>query len=171
VTENTSRLVSSGGLLVGSVLGMAGTFAPSAPLRGLLWGLDGTALVVATALLTIHYFRKGDDVVAAGFLVFVAGQAVITSTAAMDLAIGRPVFGAGAALWAASLFLLSAPRAAAPWVRVAGVVAAVLFLIVAVRLFLGHALTALSAPLPSFAYPFLVATLVGWAWERYRGAA
>ena len=157
--------------MVGSVLGMAGTFAPSASVRGLLWGLDGTALVVASALLTIHYFRKGNDVVAAGFLVFAVGQALILSTAAMDLAASGPVLGAGAGLWAASLFLLSAPRVAALWVRIVGMVAGALFLVVAIRFFMGQALTALSEPLPYFAYPFLVATLVGWAWERYRSAS
>jgi len=41
----------------------------------------------------------------------------------------------------------------------------------AVQLFMGHALTPLSQPLPFFAYPFLVATLFGWAWVHYRDAA
>lgn len=166
-----SRPISSGGLVVGAALGLAGTFAPSVPVRGLLWGLDGTVLVVATALLTIHYFRKGNEVIAAGFLVYVAGQTLVLSTAAMDLGASAPVFGAGAGLWAASLFLLSAPRVAALWVRVVGVIAGVLFTVVAVRLLMGQPVTALSQPLPFFAYPFLVATLVGWAWERYRSAA
>ena len=170
VGKQTSRFVSSGGLVVGSALGMAGTFAPSVPVRGLLWGLDGISLVVATALLTIHHFRRGNDVVASGFLVFVAGQSLVLSSAAMELAVSGPVFGAGVGLWAASLFLLSAPRVAALWVRIVGVVAGTLFLVVAVRLFMGQALTAVSEPLPSYAYPFLVVTLLGWAWERYRGA-
>lgn len=146
---------------------MAGTFAPI-PIRGLLWGFDGIALVVGATLLTVHHFRKGNDVVAAGFLAYVAGQTLVLSTAAMDLAAGAPVFGAGAGLWAAALFMLSAPRVAPLWVRIVGVVAGTLFLIVAIRLFMGHALTALSEPLPSAAFPFLVATLAGWAWERYR---
>lgn len=171
VAKQTSRLISSGGLVAGSILGMAGTFAPSDPVRGLLWGLDGMALVVATALLTIYHFRKGNDAVAAGFLIFVGGQSLILSSAAMDLAAAGPVFGAGAGLWAASLFLLSAPRVAALWIRIVGAIAGALFAVVAVRLFVGQALTALSVPLPYFAYPFLVATLVGWAWERYRAAA
>lgn len=169
--SSQSRLISSGGLLVGSALGMAGTFAPSASVRGLLWGLDGITLVAATALLTIHHFCKGNDVVAAGFLAYVAGQTLVLSTAAMDPAAGAPVFGAGAGLWAASPYMLSAPRVAALWVRVAGVVAGSLFLVVATRLFMGQAPTALSEPLLAYAFPFLVATLVGWAWERYRDAA
>jgi hypothetical protein len=171
MSEQTSRLVSSGGLVIGSALGMAGTFVPSAPVRGLFWGLDGVALTVATALLAIHYLRKGSDVVAAGFLVFVAGEALILSSAAMDLATSGPTFGAGASLWAASLYLLSLPPVAALWVRIAGAIAGLLFLVVAVKLFTGHGLTPLSQPLPFFAYPFLVATLLGWAWERFRSAA
>src|SRR5688572_30651297 len=111
MSEQTSQLLSSGGLVIGSALGMAGTFAPS-QVRGLLWGLDGVALVVATALLAIHYLRKGNDVVAAGFVVFVAGETVILSTAAMDLDTSTPTFGAGASSWAAALVLLSAPPVA-----------------------------------------------------------
>lgn len=153
---------------MGSVFGLAGTFVPSAAVRGLLWGLDGVALVVAAALLTFHYFRKGDDVVAAGFFVFALGETLVLSSAAMDLRGSGPVFGGGVSLWAASLFLLSAPSVATTWVRVVGVIAGTLFTIVAVQLFFGSALTPLSQPLPFFAYPFLVATLVGWAWERFR---
>jgi hypothetical protein len=171
MSEQMSRLISSGGLVVGSVLGVAGTFVSFASVRGLLWGLDGIALVVATALLTIHYYRRGNDVVSAGFLVFVVGQALILSSAAMDLTASGPAFGAGASLWAASLYLLSAPRVAALWVRIVGAIASVLFLVVAVQLFMGQALTPLSQPLPFFAYPFLVVALLGWAWERYRSAA
>ena len=171
MSEQTSRLISSGGLVVGAVLGIAGTFVPSASVRGLLWGLDGIALVVASSLLTIHYYRRGNDVVSAGFLVFVVGQTLILSSAAMDFGASGPVFGAGASLWAASLCLLSAPRVAALWVRIVGVIASVMFFVVAVRLFMGQPLTPLSQPFPFFAYPFLVATLLGWAWERYCNAA
>jgi hypothetical protein len=147
---------------------MAGTFAPSASLRGLLWGLDGTALIVATALLTIHHVRRGNDLAAAGFLVFVAGEGLILSGAAMDLAASAPLFAAGVALWAASLALVSASQIMPSWVRGAGFVAALLFTVVAVQMFSGRALTALSEPLPFFAYPFLAATLFGWAWVHYR---
>ena len=166
-----ARLLAPGGLVIGGALGMAGTFAPSASVRGLLWGLDGIALIVATALLTIHHFRQGNDVVAAGFLVFVVGETLIVASAAMDLAMSGPVFAAGVGLWAASLTLVSAPTVMPAWVRVVAVIAALLFAIVAVQLFLGQVLTPLSQPLPFFAYPFLVATLLGWAWVHYRDAA
>jgi hypothetical protein len=66
-------------LILGGVLGMAGTFAPSPSVRGLLGGLDGIALIVATAMLTVHYSRRGNDVVATGFLVFVVGEILIVA--------------------------------------------------------------------------------------------
>ena len=164
------HLIAPAGLVVGGVLGMAGSFAPSAALRGLAWGLDGTALVLATALLTVHHFRRGNDVVAAGFLVFVAGEALVLSGAAMDLSASVPSFAAGAGLWAAALVLISAPSVMPRWVRGVGFIAALLFALVALQVFSGRELTPLSRPLPFFAYPFLVATLFGWAWEDYRNA-
>jgi hypothetical protein len=147
---------------------MLGTFVPSASVRGLLWGLDGVALVVAMALLTIYHCRRGNDVIAAGFLVFLVAETLVLSGAAMDLAASGPVFGAGIALWAAALGLVSAPRAMPSWVRVVATLAALLFAVVAVQIFLGRPLTPLSRPLPLFAYPFLAATLFGWAWVHYR---
>jgi len=167
---STSRIhvVAPLGLVVGAVLGMAGTFAPTAALRGLAWGLDGTALVLAAALLTIHHFRKDNDLVAAGFLVFVVGQTLVLSGSAMDIVASVPFFAAGAGLWATSLVLISAPSVMPRWVRGVGFIAAFLFTLVALQVFSGRELTPLSQPLPFFAYPFLVATLFGWAWAHYQ---
>lgn len=168
MSDQTSRILSSGGLVIGSVFGIIGTFVPSADVRGLLWGLDGVLLIIAASLLTFHYLRKGNEVIAAGFLVFVVGEALILSSAAMDLRASGPVFGAGASLWAASLYLLSAPRMFAVWIRIAGAISGTLFVIVAAQLFMGRAITPLTQPLPFLAYPILVVTLLGWAWERFR---
>jgi len=170
---STSRLhiIAPAGLVVGAVLGMAGTFAPSAALRGLAWGLDGTALVLAAAILTMHHFRRRNDLVAAGFLVFVVGQTLVLSGSAMDLVASVPSFAAGVGLWAASLVLISAPRVMPRWVRGVGCITALLFTLVALQVFSGRELTPLSQPLPFFAYPFLAATLFGWAWVHYRNAS
>lgn len=158
-------------LVIGAVSGVAGTFASSASVRGLLWGIDGVALVVAGALLTIYHFTRGNSLVAAGFLVFVAGQALVLATAAAAVDTSGPAFGAGVALWAASLILVSVPGVMPLWVRVVAVAAALLFSVVAVRLFLGQPLDALSRPLPFLAYPLLAATMFGWAWAHNRAAA
>lgn len=171
MSDRRPGVVAPCGLVVGAALGLAGTFAPSASARGVLWGIDGIALIVATALLTIHHFRRGNDVVAAGFLVFVAGEALILPSAAMSLAASGPTFASGAGLWAASLVLVSAPDVMPAWLRLVAGVAALLFAIVALQVFIGRALTPLSQPLPFFAYPLLVVTLCGWAWVHWRGAA
>ena len=166
--ERGSRLVAPIGLVIGAVFGMAGTFVTSDSLRALLWGIDGTALIIATALLTTHHLRRGNDVAAAGFLVFVAGETLILCTAAMDLVASSPVFAAGVSLWAASLAIVSVPKLMPLWIRAVSAIAALLFAAVATQVFMGHALTPLSQPLPFFAYPFLAAALLGWAWAHYR---
>jgi hypothetical protein len=168
MSDRRSRLIATGCLVLGAVFGVAGTFVPSASLRGLLWGIDGIALIGATALLAVHHVRRGNDAVAAGFLVFVAGETLVLASSAMDLIAGSLVFGAGVGLWAASLTLTSLPNVMPRWVRVVAVVGALLFMIVALQIFAGRPVTALSRPLPFFAYPFLAATLLGWAWSHSR---
>jgi len=66
--------VAAAGLVIGALLGMAGSFAPTAGLRGLAWGVDGIALVVGSALLGLHQLRRGDAQLAAGFLVFLQAR-------------------------------------------------------------------------------------------------
>jgi hypothetical protein len=162
------RLVAAAGLVIGALLGVAGAFAPSAADRGLAWGIDGTAIVVGCALLAIHHLRQGDEQLAAGFLVFLAGETLIVSGSALPLAVAAPVFGAGAGLWAAGLALISASPAIPALVRITGGIASLLFAVTAVRIFGGAGLTPLSTPLPFGAYPFLAITLVGWAWAHAR---
>ena len=170
MSDSRRHRVAAGCLVIGAALGMAGTFAPPS-LRGLAWGLDGTALIVACALLAVHYVRRGNDVAAGGFLVFVAGQTLVVAGSAMTFEASAPLFGAGAGLWAASLAMVSASGAMPRAVNALGFVAALLFAVVALQLFRGVGLTPISQPLPFFAYPPLVATLVGWAWTHYREVA
>lgn len=110
-------------------------------------------------------------VVAAAALVIGAllgGETLMVSGSAMDLAASAPLFGAGAGLWAAGLALISASPLMPAFVRVAGAIASVLLAVSATRNFGGEGLTPLARPLPFYAYPFLVATLLGWAWEHVR---
>src|SRR5258705_11053007 len=93
-------------LIIGALFGLAGSFVPSVPLRGLAWGIDGTALVVAAALLAVHFIRCNQDSLAAGFLVFIAGQALVASGSAMSAEASGPSFCSGAALWASALLIL-----------------------------------------------------------------
>ena len=169
MSDRTLRVIAASGLAVGSVLGLVGSFT-APPLRGLLWALDGTSLVVATALLATLHFRQGHDLAAGGFVVFAIGQGLILSGAAMDPGDVVSSFAAGAALWAAGAALVSAPKVMPPLVRILGLVVAVLFAIHAIMVFSGHPLTSLSTPLPALAYPFLVAALLCWAWITLKGS-
>lgn len=164
------RRVAAAGLVVGALLGMAGSFAPSSALRALAWGVDGIAIIVGSALLAVHYVRERNDQLAAGFLVFLAGETLIVSGSAMDLAASAASFAAGAGLWSAGLVLVSASRVMPAFVRVAGAIAAVLLAATALWIFGGGALTPLSKPLPFFAYPFLAITLFGWAWVHVQSS-
>ena len=162
------RIVTAAGLVTGAVLGIAGTFAPSAELRSLSWGIDGIALVVSSALLVVYNLRMGREQLAAGFLVFLAGQTLIVSGAALELEASVPSFAAGAGLWAAGIALVSAAPVMPRFVRVTGAIAAILLAVTSVQLFAGVTLTPLSKPLPYGAYPFLAVTMVGWAWTHVR---
>src|SRR5207237_3284167 len=119
-------------------------------------------LVMACALLTLRFYRKDQDVVASGFLVFAVGEGIILSGAAMDLAASIPSFGAGTGLWAVALALISVPRAFPLLVRLLGLGTSILFAATAVQIFMGAQILPTSSPLPFYAYPFFVATFVGW---------
>jgi hypothetical protein len=160
--ENSLRTTVIAGLAIGGILGMAGTLVADDHLRAILWAIDGVALIVATALLALHYFRKGHDAVAAGFLVYAIGEAVMLGGTAGDPIAGIPAFAAGTALWAAALLMTSLPQVFALWTRAAAIIGAVLFAATSLAIFAGKPLTPLTKPLPSFAYPFLVLTFAGW---------
>ena len=160
--------IAAAGLLVGAALGLAGTLVESPTLQASLWAIDSVGLVIATALLALKYFRAGADIVAGGYLVFAIGEGVLLSGTAAGPSGSVPAFAAGIALWAAGLALISAPRLLPAWLRVLGAVAACLFAVTSACIYAGKELLPTSAPLPFLGYPFLVATLLGWAWMLMR---
>ena len=100
---------------------------------------------------------------------FVVGQGLIVSSAAMDLAASAPPFGAGAGLWALALALISASAVVPSVVRGLGFLAAVLFAVTALQIFAGAQITPTTALLLFHAYPVFVATMVGWIWALLSG--
>ena len=119
-TKTPLNIVAAVGLALGGLLGMLGTVVAARNLQSAFWAIDGVGVVVATALLAINLFRKGNDVVAAGFLVFTIGESVMLAGTATTLAGSVPSFAAGTALWSAGLLLTSVPREFAGWVRGGG---------------------------------------------------
>ena len=100
---------------------------------------------------------------------FAIGESLLVSGTAAGLAGSVPSFAGGVALWAAALLLTSIPKTFATWVRLVGVFAAILFVVVAARIFWDGQLLPTSTPLRVFAYPFLVLTFVGWIWALVKG--
>lgn len=162
--HTSTKITASIGLFVGGIFGMAGSFAPSALLRTLAWDVDGIGLILASALLTIYYFKKGLAMTAAGFLIFAIGETLVLSSSGIDLDANVSSFGTGTSLWAVSLFLISIQKTYPLFIRCTGLLAAILFSIVAIQIFSGFPLNALTKPLPFYAYPIFVMTIFGWAW-------
>jgi hypothetical protein len=162
--KNPTNVAAAIGLALGGVFGMLGTMVAERNLQAAFWAVDGVGLVVATALLALRFFRTGNDVVAAGFLVFTIGESVMLAGTAESLAGSVPSFAAGTALWSAALLLTSVPKEFASWIRLVGAVGAILFAITAARIFWGEQVLPTTSPLPFFAYPFLVLTFAGWIW-------
>ncbi|TGT80983.1 hypothetical protein EN804_34305 [Mesorhizobium sp. M8A.F.Ca.ET.161.01.1.1] len=75
-----------------------------------------------------------------------------------------PSYVGGISLWAAALILVSVPNTFALWMRITGLIAAVLFLVSVGMVLWGAPLLPTSAPLPAAGYPFLVLTFAGWIW-------
>jgi hypothetical protein len=167
-SRTTLNRIAAAGLLVGAGFGLAGTLVSSQQLQGSLWAIDSVGLVIAASVLCLKYLRAGLELVAAGFLVFAIGEGVLLSGTAAGPTGSVPAFAAGIALWAAALLLISAPPQFPGWVRLLGGVAAALFAMTAGRIYAGEALLPTTIPLPFFAYPVLVATLLGWTWTLLR---
>jgi len=163
LARQNSDIVIVVGLILGAALGIGGTLVSSDALRQFFWLIDGVGVVVATALLAVRFLRSGDDTVAAGFIVFALGETLLISGTAAGLDTSVPSFGGGVALWAAGLVLINSPGTLALWIRGVGFVGALLFGIVAARIFLGEHLLPISSPLPYFAYPFVVLNFIGWS--------
>ena len=156
------------GLLVGCILGVAGSVVPSDTFRNLAWASGSAGIIVAAGLLAMFYFREGYDVVAAGFLILALGESVVFSSCATNPDNNIPSFGAGSFLWALSIAILSVQKFFPLFVRITGVIAAVLFASVSVSIFIGQQVNAMTKPFPYLAYPFYAATLIGWAWTLFR---
>ena len=164
-------IITAVGFLTGCILGMAGSFVPSDIARNILWAIDSCGIILAAALLALYLSKKGYDIVAAGFLIFAIAETVVFFSCAGELNANIPAFGTGVCLWALSIAVVSSQKLFPLFVRGTGIISALLFAVTAFQIFTGHPATALTKPLPFFAYPFYAATLAGWGWTvGYRKA-
>ena len=167
--RNSINVIAAVGLALGGALGMAGAIVTQQNVQAILWAIDGAGLVMASSLLAMKYFRTGNDVLAGGFLVFAIGEGLILLSApAAGLTGSITAFAGGTALWGTALLLVSIPKLFAVPIRILGIVSAGLFILTSARIFWGEQLLPTSTPLPTYAYPLLVATFVGWIWTLWR---
>ena len=166
--EKSIVTTSAIGLLVGCVLGMAGSMIPNSTFRNVAWATGSGGIILAGALLAMRFFRNERDAAAAGFLALAIGESVVFSSCATNLDDNISSFGAGTFLWALSIAFLSIQKIFPVFVRFTGIIAAGLFASASILIFTGHPVNALAKPLPFLAYPFYAATLVGWAWTLLR---
>ncbi|WFP63677.1 hypothetical protein [Mesorhizobium sp. WSM4904] len=162
--RSTLDTVAAIGLAIGGAFGVAGTFVTSDALRETVWTIDGVGIVVAAALLTLKYQRLGNDLVAAGFLTFLAGESLLLAGNAAGLQASVPSYAGGIALWAAGLVMVSAQDTFALWMRLTAFVSAALFTVSSLMILWGAPLLPTSSPLPALGYPFLLLTFIGWIW-------
>lgn len=78
--------------------------------QNVLWAIDGAGLVMAASLSAVKYFRKGNDIVAGGFLVFAVGEGVLLSGTAAGPADSVSSFTAGITLWGDGASAYKCPR-------------------------------------------------------------
>jgi hypothetical protein len=152
------NVIAAVGLALGGALGMAGAMVTQQSVQAILWAIDGSGLVMAAPMLATKYF-----------LVFAIGEGVILLSApAAGLAGSIPAFAAGTALWGTALLLISVPKLFTMPIRILGILSAILFIVTAARIFWGEPLQPTSTPLPTYAYPVLVMTFIGWIWTLWR---
>lgn len=155
------NIIASIGLAIGALFGTSGSIFTEPILQIVLYQISSIGLTVACAILTIKFLRENNDLIAAGFLLFAIGEAVMTAGAASGSVGGQASFGAGMALYVPALFLISIPKTFPLWTRISGIAATIPFSTAASIIFLGgQALS--TSPIPGAGYGLLVITIIGW---------
>lgn len=156
--------VAVGGLGLGAVFGLVGDQLPLGAGHVLLLLVSSFGLVVGTALLAYWHLRLGRAMVGTGFAVLTVAEMLIWAT-------GGPIvgdeasFAAGMAFYVPALLLIALPAALPVWVRVAGVLAAVPFGVLATAALTGGVP---SGVLQDAGYGLLTIALIGWALDLLR---
>lgn len=149
------------GLALGAIFGTSGSIFTEPIMQIVQYQISSIGLTVACALLTMKFLREEKDFIAAGFLLFAIGEAVMTAGAASGQVGGQPSFAAGMALYVPAFLLISIPKRFPLWARITGISATIPFLIAASKIFLGGQVLSTS-PIPGVGYGLLVVTIIGW---------
>lgn len=156
-------------LAIGVALGLVGSFLPEgAPLKT-SYAVSGIGLIVGWMLLAARQARVAQDRVAAGLAIMALGEGVLFAGVSFGADVQTGVFGGSAALYFAGLLLVCLSAVFPLWTRVAGVIAAVLFITVALQVYAGQQVVVNSSPVAIGAYTLLSAVNIGWIITVLRG--
>ncbi|MCB0639039.1 MAG: hypothetical protein KDC54_20560 [Lewinella sp.] len=156
------------GLIIGVGFGFSGMFIKDPTLQVGWYEISSVGLIVALTMLALHFFRKEQELLAAGFMIFAIGEGLMTVGAAGDLGMSVASFGAGMALYPPALWLIVAEKEMPFWTRLTGLAASIPFAISAVKIFGGQVITS-ADPVVGAAYGLLTLTIIGWVihfWPR-----
>ncbi|MBI1307243.1 MAG: hypothetical protein GC181_11625 [Bacteroidetes bacterium] len=159
--QKANDRLAAGSLFLGALLGIAGMIFQEPLLQVAVFEISSLSLVVALSVLTFKYFRSGNDLVAAGYLIFAVGESVMTAGAAGGMYQGMASFGAGMLLYVPALLLISLPKELPIIPRITGFVATIPFAIAGFKIFLGEEITYTSL-FPSIGYALLTITMIFW---------
>ena len=168
--NRTNAYVIAVSLAIGVVLGLVGSFMPEGAALRTSWVVSGLGLIVGWLLLAARQARISQDRVAAGLAIMALGESVLFAGVAFGADVQTGVFGGGAALYFAGLLLACLSTVFPLWTRVAGTVAAVLFIIAALQIYAGQQVAVVDpSPIVIGGYTMLSVANVGWIIAVLRG--
>jgi len=164
MNKSNLKLIGVVGLALGAIFGASGSMIGGPVAQILLYQISSLGLTVGCLTLGILFLRKNEDILCIGFLTLAIAEAVMSGGTANGQIGGQASFGAGMALYAPALWLISSVSKWPLAPRITGLAASIPFIIAATKIFMGEQVLSTSV-LPSIAYPLLVLTIIGWIWS------
>lgn len=162
------RIVVTGGVAAGVVLGLAGNaFELGTAARDFAHALSSMGLVVAAAVLAVRMARTGHVPAAAGFAIFAIAETMLWSTGGSSAGGAEATFAMAVLFSAPALALMATAPALPTWSRAAGALAGALFALHGLRHLGGASVTSVDA-IVGVAYMLLALASLGWAWSVLR---
>ena len=158
------------GFVLASGLGLGGSMStPGSTMQKLLWEISSMGLIMAAILYARTSPLGGDVLASAGFVILAIAEAVMSGGTLLGESGSQATFGAGMALYGPALILIAVSSYFAIWIRGAAALSAIAFLIAAMKIFTGEAVTS-SSMFPSAGYMLLTVATIGWIWTVLRKA-
>ena len=162
------RMVVTGGVVTGVILGLAGNaFEGGTTARALLHAGSSMGLVAAAAILAMRMARTGHVMAAAGFAIFAITETMIWSGGGPSTGGAEATFAMAVLFSGPGLALVATAPMLPPWSRAAGVLAGLLFAVHGFRHLSGANVTS-EDPVVGIAYMLLALGMLGWAWSVLR---